>query len=191
MSDHDPDDAELRRWREDGRAPAGSCPFCASRISIIQRDNHFIARCSHRGCGASGPKMRNITRAADLFCCPPPRTAGGMAVHPSSLTDVVTHLEADRDEWRQQHDNAVACWRREVAMFVAQRDTALARVAALEAQLATRNTKNERNRPRIDAMLKIIDDTADADCAFGDGCPLGPVCLPCRARHLLPALETP
>lgn len=95
MSDHDPDDAELRRWREDGRAPAGSCPFCASRISMIQRNEHFIARCSHRGCGAVGPKMRNITRAADLFCCPPPRQAQGTAVHPSSLTDVVTALEAE------------------------------------------------------------------------------------------------
>lgn len=38
---------------------------------MIQRDGLFRARCSHRGCGATGPKMRSITRAADLFCCPP------------------------------------------------------------------------------------------------------------------------
>ena len=71
------DERELRSWTETGKAPAGSCPFCASRISMIQRDGFFRARCSHRGCGASGPKMRSITRAADLFCCPPQRTAGG------------------------------------------------------------------------------------------------------------------
>ena len=74
----DTDDLELRRWREDGKAPAGSCPYCASRISMVERDGFFRARCSHRGCGATGPKMRSITRAADLFCCPPQRTAAGM-----------------------------------------------------------------------------------------------------------------
>ena len=69
---------ELRRWREQGRAPAGSCPFCASVISVIERDGIFVARCSHRGCGARGPKHHDLTRACDLFCCPPQRTAGGM-----------------------------------------------------------------------------------------------------------------
>lgn len=71
-------DDELRRWREQGRAPAGSCPFCASRISVVERDGVFVARCSHRGCGARGPKHHDLTRACDLFCCPPQRTAGGM-----------------------------------------------------------------------------------------------------------------
>lgn len=61
-----------------GRAPAGSCPFCASRISVIERDGVFVARCSHRGCGARGPRHHDLTRACDLFCCPPQRTAGGM-----------------------------------------------------------------------------------------------------------------
>lgn len=69
---------ELRRWREQGRAPAGSCPFCASRICVIERDGVFVARCSHRGCGARGPRHHDLTRACDLFCCPPQRTAGGM-----------------------------------------------------------------------------------------------------------------
>lgn len=69
---------ELREWREQGRAPAGSCPFCASRISVVERDGVFVARCSHRGCGARGPKHHDLTRACDLFCCPPQRTAGGM-----------------------------------------------------------------------------------------------------------------
>lgn len=64
---------ELRRWREQGRAPAGSCPFCASRISVIERDGVFVARCSHRGCGARGPKHHDLTRACDLFCCAPLR----------------------------------------------------------------------------------------------------------------------
>lgn len=76
MSSHGHD--ELRRWREQGRAPAGSCPFCASRISVIERDGVFVARCSHRGCGARGPRHHDLTRACDLFCCPPQRTAGGM-----------------------------------------------------------------------------------------------------------------
>ena len=83
---------ELRRWREQGRAPAGSCPFCASRISVIERDGVFVARCSHRGCGARGPKHHDLTRACDLFCCPPQRTAGGMGAR-------VTHLLDEMDEW--------------------------------------------------------------------------------------------
>ena len=78
MSSHGHD--ELRRWREQGRAPAGSCPFCASRISVVERDGVFVARCSHRGCGARGPKHQDLTRACDLFCCPPQRTAGGSVV---------------------------------------------------------------------------------------------------------------
>lgn len=78
----DTDDLELRRWREDGKAPAGSCPYCASRISMVERDGFFRARCSHRGCGATGPKMRSITRAADLFCQPPRREAQGMSCGP-------------------------------------------------------------------------------------------------------------
>lgn len=65
------DSIELQRWRDDGKAPSGSCPFCASRISMIERGGMFRARCSHRGCGATGPLMTSITRAADLFCCPP------------------------------------------------------------------------------------------------------------------------
>lgn len=88
------DDRELRAWTESGKAPAGSCPFCASRISMVQRDGFFRARCSHRGCGATGPKMRSITRAADLFCCPPQRTAGGSAIaaRPSTGTVGERHL---------------------------------------------------------------------------------------------------
>jgi len=90
----DTDDLELRRWREDGKAPAGSCPYCASRISMVERDGFFRARCSHRGCGATGPKMRSITRAADLFCCPPQRTAAGMAISARPTTGTVGELLA-------------------------------------------------------------------------------------------------
>ena len=108
----DTDDLELRRWREDGKAPAGSCPYCASRISMVERDGFFRARCSHRGCGATGPKMRSITRAADLFCCPPQRTAAGMAISARPTTGTVGELLAtapvgaivewqDGDEWRR------------------------------------------------------------------------------------------
>ena len=86
------DSIELQRWRNEGKAPYGSCPFCASRISMIERNGRFRARCSHRGCGATGPLMTSITRAADLFCCPPQRTAGGMAVD-----DVSAELDTPRD----------------------------------------------------------------------------------------------
>lgn len=60
----------LARWRETGRAPNGLCPYCASRISMVERDGAFFARCSHRGCGARGPRMQSITRAVELFCGP-------------------------------------------------------------------------------------------------------------------------
>lgn len=70
--------AEAARKRSRAVVPAGSCPFCASRISVIERNGIFVARCSHRGCGARGPKHHDLTRACDLFCCPPQRTAGGM-----------------------------------------------------------------------------------------------------------------
>ena len=76
------EERESRAWSEKGKAPPGSCPFCASRISMVQRDGYFIARCSHRGCGAVGPRMRSVSRAADLFCQPPRREAKGMSCGP-------------------------------------------------------------------------------------------------------------
>jgi len=76
------EERESRAWSEKGKAPPGSCPFCASRISMVQRDGYFIARCSHRGCGAVGPRMRSVSRAADLFCQPPRREAQGMSCGP-------------------------------------------------------------------------------------------------------------
>lgn len=102
MADRLPDDErELKAWREHGKAPAGSCPYCASRISMIQRDGLFRARCSHRGCGATGPKMRSITRAADLFCCPPQRTAAGST--PATVARPISEWHEDRGSalwWR-------------------------------------------------------------------------------------------
>lgn len=99
MHDHDPDDAELRAWLAGGKAPHGVCPHCGSRISVVQRDGQFTARCSHRGCGASGPRMATLVRAVEQFCAPPAYVARhmGISVHPSSLTDVVSVLEHDRD----------------------------------------------------------------------------------------------
>lgn len=76
------EERESRAWSEKGETPPGSCPFCASRISMVQRDGYFIARCSHRGCGAVGPRMRSVSRAADLFCQPPRREAQGMSCGP-------------------------------------------------------------------------------------------------------------
>ena len=45
----------------------GACPYCASAISTVTRDGFTFARCSHRGCGARGPHMRDAKRAVDLF----------------------------------------------------------------------------------------------------------------------------
>lgn len=62
-------DAEARRvWQAEGKAPAGICPHCGSTVSVVQRDEWYVARCSHRGCGASGPQHRSLTRAVDWFC---------------------------------------------------------------------------------------------------------------------------
>lgn len=91
------DSLELQRWRDGGKAPAGSCPFCASRISMIERDGRFRARCSHRGCGATGPLMTSITRAADVFCCPPHRTAGGMSARTLAAEADAARLRAHID----------------------------------------------------------------------------------------------
>lgn len=100
---------ELRRWREQGRAPAGGCPFCASRISVIERDGVFVARCSHRGCGARGPKHHDLTRACDLFCCPPQRTAGGMgdagvSAEVRALREELGELRAVNEDARRLND---------------------------------------------------------------------------------------
>jgi hypothetical protein len=58
----------LRVWQAEGKAPSGSCPYCGSTVSVVQRDEWYVARCSHRGCGASGPQHRSLTRAVDWFC---------------------------------------------------------------------------------------------------------------------------
>ena len=99
MHDHDPDDAEMRAWLADGKAPNGVCPHCGSRISVVQRGGQFTARCSHRRCGASGPRMATLVRAVEQFCAPPAYVARhmGISVHSSSLTNVVSVLEYDRD----------------------------------------------------------------------------------------------
>ena len=84
---------ELRRWREQGRAPAGSCPFCASRISVVERDGVFVARCSHRGCGARGPKHHDLTRACDLFAA---RRRGRLAAWVASMPEARSKSHAGR-----------------------------------------------------------------------------------------------
>lgn len=92
----DVDDEAMRLWLADGKAPKGLCPHCGSTVSVVQRGG-FRARCSHRRCGASGPIMRTITRAVEAFCRPPGYVERHMGIHPSSLTDVVSVLEYDRD----------------------------------------------------------------------------------------------
>ena len=99
MHDHDPDDAEMRAWLAGGKAPAGICPHCGSRISVVQRDAYFIARCSHRGCGASGPKMRSLSRAVETFA--------RYVVHPSHLTNVVDVLDGDIAQLTRERDEAL------------------------------------------------------------------------------------
>ena len=58
---------------------------------------------------ATGPKMRSITRAADLFCCPPQRTAGGSAIAARPSTGTVGELLArPLCEWHE--DNGAVLW---------------------------------------------------------------------------------
>lgn len=78
----------LDLWRTEGKVPAGVCPHCGSRISVVKRDERFRARCSHRGCGACGPQHYRLTSAVEAFCRPPAYVARHMAVHPSSLLNV-------------------------------------------------------------------------------------------------------
>jgi hypothetical protein len=84
----------LRVWRADGKAPSGICPHCGSPISVVQRGGWFRARCSHRHCGASGSKMRKLTRAVETFCRPDAYVLRHMGV--------VTMLEQERDELRAE-----------------------------------------------------------------------------------------
>lgn len=92
----------LDLWRAKGKVPVGVCPHCGSVVSVVQRDERFRARCSHRGCGASGPQHVRLTSAVEAFCRPPAYVVRHMGVHPSSLTDVVTTLEAERDAARAE-----------------------------------------------------------------------------------------
>lgn len=132
MHDHDPDDAEMRAWLAGGKAPAGVCPHCGSRISVVQRGGQFTARCSHRGCGASGPRMATLVRAVEQFCAPPAYVARhmGISVHPSSLTDVVSVLEAERDALGRSLDASAST----VALLSAQVGRAEAEVARLRGE---------------------------------------------------------
>lgn len=57
----------MRAWQDHGQAPRGLCPWCGAVASVVQRDGWFRARCSVRMCGASGPRMRKIERAVELF----------------------------------------------------------------------------------------------------------------------------
>jgi hypothetical protein len=57
----------ITAWNDNGKAPRGFCPWCGSVSSVVQKDGWFRARCSHRMCGASGPRMRKIERAVELF----------------------------------------------------------------------------------------------------------------------------
>lgn len=161
MHDHDPDDAEMRAWLADGKAPAGVCPHCGSRISVVQRDGQFAARCSHRRCGASGPRMATLVRAVEQFCAPPAYVARhmGISVHPSSLTDVVSVLEHDRDAALARAAQAEAErdeWRRRFAEMTTKADAwsyaarALERADQSEAEVARLREQHSEERTRIE-----------------------------------------
>lgn len=175
MHDHDPDDAEMRAWLADGKAPAGVCPHCGSRISVVQRDGQFAARCSHRRCGASGPRMATLVRAVEQFCAPPAYVARhmGISVHPSSLTDVVSVLEAERDALGRSLDASastvallsaqVGRAEAEVARLRGQRESALREAAHLFAHAATYSGETVINR-----ILDLLDAPAAEWCDCGD-----------------------
>lgn len=78
----------LDRWRTEGKAPSGICPHCGSTVSVVQRDERYVARCSHRGCGARGPQHSRLTSAVEAFCRPPAYVLRHMDVNPSSLINI-------------------------------------------------------------------------------------------------------
>lgn len=72
----------------------------------------------------AGNALRRAVAATSLgaFCFPP---------DPGHEATIVSALREDRDEWRLQHENAIACWRQECAMWQAK--LAALRVAATDA----------------------------------------------------------
>ena len=65
-------------------------------------------------------------------------------------TDREAEIADDRDEWRTQHDNALACWHADVAIFRARAEKAEAELARLREGLERlpRETWCERDRMR-------------------------------------------
>lgn len=154
----------LRVWKAEGKAPAGICPHCGSTVSVVQRDGWFRARCAHQGCGASGSKMRKLTRAVETFCRPGAYVLRHMGVHRSSLTDTITLLEEERDQARSA-----------VAALVAEVRRLDGRVVAAEAE-ATWRIENETRaakerdaaRAEVERLRGVIHDALDKWATTGD-----------------------
>ena len=177
MHDHDPDDAEMRAWLADGKAPAGVCPHCGSRISVVQRDGWFRARCSHRRCGASGPRMATLVRAVEQFCAPPAYVARHMGI---SVQARAEQAEAERDALGS------------VAVYFVGR--------TLREEIETMSWAFDRRDGRWSAVMQLarrvgfveqaLSDLAEHDCSYGDGCPSNAgtrhgTCDACKARKAL------
>ena len=68
-----------------GERRAGSCPFfCASRISVIERDGVFVARCS-LGMRGRGPKHQGPDSCVRSFAA---RRRGRLAASVASMPEV-------------------------------------------------------------------------------------------------------
>jgi len=88
------------------------------------------------------------------------------AEYQDKYDDAKASLVADRDEWRAQHENAVTCWRREVALLVEQRDEArehFAKAADESVRLASALENCERQLK--DGAFAVIDDANQAAAA--------------------------
>lgn len=143
------EERESRAWSEKGKAPPGSCPFCASRISMVQRDGYFIARCSHRGCGAVGPRMRSVSRAADLFCQPPRREAQGMSCGPIVASPPRPRCSCTHEAGDSRCNVHPTC-----SECGASTTRPVDEVRALRAELAAAREAAQRDRDVAQAMAK-------------------------------------
>jgi len=55
-----------------------------------------------------------------------------LALNWTQVIEAIRELREDRDAWKEQHENALACWRSDVAQLVAARDEAAARSESAE-----------------------------------------------------------
>ena len=145
----------LDLWRAEGRAPSGICPHCGSTVSVVQRDERYVARCSHRGCGARGPQHFRLTSAVDAFCRPPAYVLRHMGVHPSSLINIDEAVELARESLYRGGSDYNECDLNTLARAV----LAMADVVAAAREQAAAHERNdwERATNRTEDAIRTLD----------------------------------